>query len=87
MIRQGPDWRRWQLEAGEDFYRELSFVYRRGDEVLQLIVQERSYDSAGAPYRATVVGGNDPRANASVGSGNSVEAAVDSLLAQLEVKT
>jgi hypothetical protein len=87
MIRHGPDWRRWQLEAGEDFYQELVFVYRRGDDLLRIVVEARSHDAAGAPYRATVAGARDPRVNAAIGSGNSVEAAVGSLLDQLSEGT
>jgi hypothetical protein len=83
MIRHGPDWRRWQLEAGEDFYRETAFVYRRGDEVLRIVLEEHSHDAAGPPYRARVIGARDPMVNAAAGSGNSVEAAVDSLLDQI----
>jgi hypothetical protein len=83
MIRRGPDWRRWQLEAGEDFFQELVFVYRRGDDLLRIAVEARSHDAAGSPYRARVAGGRDPRANAAIGAGNSLEAAVGSLLDQL----
>lgn len=83
MIRHGRDWRRWQLEAGEDFYREMSFVYRRGDHILNILVEERSHDAAGSPYRARVLGTRDPKANAALGTGNSLEAALDSLLDQL----
>ena len=83
MIRRGSDWRRWQLEAGEDFYREAVFLYRRGDEVLRILVEEHLHDSAGAPFRSRVTGSRDPNVNAAAGSGNSLEAAIDSLLGQL----